>query len=233
MAKKNVSEIERGAGFFMGLATGLMDVVREREVPFEAIYRLVTPAGRKTVEKMVEVALGDWQEEQPRPTEPKGSTYCIPVTYKLLPMAELREKYDGCVSDLFDGRSWERHSSCKDIDLAPSERFMRLAEIPEQFFTENKGTMTKPIREIQDQLAVHFDKLGERFAIETEAHDFACKEPDAQRKNWILALGSSALHADGDRYVAVLDEGGRGHVLLGYWVDYGLDRCVRLLLVRK
>lgn len=63
MAKKNVSAIEQGVGYFMGLATGLMDIVRAKNVPFEAVYRLVTPSGRTTLEKMVEVAFADWSAE--------------------------------------------------------------------------------------------------------------------------------------------------------------------------
>ncbi len=56
MAKKNLSEIERGAGFFEGFVTNLMAVVREQNVPFEALYRLVKPEGRETLKEMVYVA---------------------------------------------------------------------------------------------------------------------------------------------------------------------------------
>ena len=65
--KRRVSDIERGAGYFQGFATNLMDVVREKGVPFEAIYRLATQENRATIEKMVEMAHEDWLAEQPKP----------------------------------------------------------------------------------------------------------------------------------------------------------------------
>jgi hypothetical protein len=152
----------------------------------------------------------------------------VPVAYKLPPMAELERKYsgEGSVSMLFDGRPWERHSSCETIDETPGERMMRLAEVPEQF-------IDRKIKDCRDELAAHFDKLGERFAVETEAHDFACKEPDAQRKNWILALGSSALRDNDDRCVAVLREFVRDRILDDHWIEDELNRDGRLLLVSK
>lgn len=55
-SKKQLSEIERGAGFFAGLITVLMEVMAELKVPFEALHRLVTPEGRATVRAMIEVA---------------------------------------------------------------------------------------------------------------------------------------------------------------------------------
>ena len=72
MAKKNVSEIESGAGLFQGLVTGIMDIVREMEWPFEAVYRLAKPEGRKTLKAMVELANADYQASiaPPAPVEP-------------------------------------------------------------------------------------------------------------------------------------------------------------------
>lgn len=66
MAKKNVSEIERGAGYFQGLVTGIMDIAREKGVPFEAVYRLATAGGRTTLGRIVDLAYADWQAEQPK-----------------------------------------------------------------------------------------------------------------------------------------------------------------------
>lgn len=56
MSKKPISEIERGAGYFAGLVTGLLDATRELAVPFEAIYRLTKPEGRSTLLLMVGLA---------------------------------------------------------------------------------------------------------------------------------------------------------------------------------
>lgn len=85
MAKKSISAIETGAGFFQGLVTGLMDVTRELNVPFEALYRLATPAGRKTLSKIVSVAYEDWLTEQPVGVSSAPETVTVPD----LPVAEL------------------------------------------------------------------------------------------------------------------------------------------------
>lgn len=74
-AKKIISEIERGVGYLQGFLTNLMEIVREKNVPFEAIYRLATPDGRKTIEKMVDAAHSDWLAEQPKPRAQTGSPY--------------------------------------------------------------------------------------------------------------------------------------------------------------
>lgn len=147
----------------------------------------------------------------------------------VLPMVEvLEKKFSGkhSVSPLFDGRAWERHSSCSKIDETPGERVFRLAEVPEQFLGQE-------IKDCWDALATHFGPNGERFAIESEAIEFAEANPELHRKNLILALGSSALHDDGRRCVAMLIARDRNHILRDCWVDYDLLDDVRLLLVRK
>ena len=245
MAKKNISLVEQGAGYFMGTVTGLMDAVREKGVPFEAVYRLVTPTGRVTLGKMAEIAHADWLSEQPRPVEPKGGSpyrdappngnalpadrYRMHVTYAPLPrMSELEKRYSGkdSVSALFDGRAWKRHASCAEIDQTPSEREFWVAEVPHQF-------LGKAIHDCLDDIAAHFDALGYRFSIETEAVEFADANPELQRKNWIYALGSSALNDDGNQYVALLSAVGRGRILHVHWVALELYGRGRLLLVRK
>ena len=196
MAKKNVSEIERGAG----------------------------------------------SAEQPKPREQTGSPYRggptsdlppnhyrLHVSYAPLPgVAALEPKFSGknSVSYLFDGRAWERHSSCVTIDEISGEREFLVAEVPEQF-------LGKRIDAVWNDLATHFDREGFRFAIETEAVEFSAAQPELQRKNWIYAIGSSALRDDGNRCVAVLFAFRRGRILGGGRVGRELDGGVRVLLVRK
>ncbi|MEK7473733.1 MAG: hypothetical protein AAB668_03355 [Patescibacteria group bacterium] len=143
------------------------------------------------------------------------------------PLAALEKKFsgEGSVSTLFDGRPWERHSSCANIDQ-PGKRTFRLAEVPEEF-------LGKRIIDCQDDLAVHFDKTGERFAIESEAVEFADEDPEAQRKNCILALGSSTLRVGDFRCVALLLADDRCRFLSDDWVGDRLRASDRLLLVRK
>jgi hypothetical protein len=155
--------------------------------------------------------------------------YIVHVTYAPLPgMQVLETKFsgEGSVSVLFDGREWERHSSCVEIDETPGERIFRLAEPPEQF-------LGKRIRDCWDDLAAHFDREGDRFAIEKEGVEFAEAQPGLQCKDWILALGSSALDDGGDRCVTMLRARDRVRVLVDSWVDDALSDDDRLLLVRK
>jgi hypothetical protein len=127
----------------------------------------------------------------------QDNCYRLHVTYKLPSLEELEKKYDVGVSCLFDGRPWERHNSCKTIDETAGEREFLLAEVPEEF-------LGKKIDSIWDQLAEHFGKLGYRFVIPVELDAFGTAHPDLQRKNYILALGSSALDVGRDRCVAYL-----------------------------
>ncbi|MEK7116008.1 MAG: hypothetical protein AAB879_01290 [Patescibacteria group bacterium] len=66
MAKRNVSQIETGAGLFMVFVNAMMDVAREKDVPFAAIYRLATAGGRPTLGKIVDMTYVDWLSEQPK-----------------------------------------------------------------------------------------------------------------------------------------------------------------------
>lgn len=146
-------------------------------------------------------------------------------SYKLEPRDELKKRYDGGVMDLFDGRPWERHSSCKNIDETPGEREFLLASIP-------KERLGKRIDSIWDDLALHFDKLGYRFAIEVELDAFAKARSDLQHKR-IFALGSSVLRGGGRRYVAAMHEHSGGRWLGGHWFVDGVLGIDHLLLVRK
>lgn len=72
MAKRNVSQIESGAGFSLSFANALMDTVREKAVPFAAIYRLATAGGRSTLGKIVDLAYADWH--RPSSRSPKSGS---------------------------------------------------------------------------------------------------------------------------------------------------------------
>ncbi len=167
----------------------------------------------------------------------KFDSYRLHVTYAPLSgIAALEPKFSGkdSVCVLFDGRKWERHSSCAVIDQTPGERDFIVAEMPGQF-------LNKRISNSRDDLAVYFGAKGFRFAIETEAVEFADAQPELQRKNPIYALGSftllghlpSVLRGDEDRCVTVLRMINGKRVLRDGWFGYLVDCDVRLLLVRK
>ncbi|MEI7512637.1 MAG: hypothetical protein WCK01_04235 [Candidatus Uhrbacteria bacterium] len=161
--------------------------------------------------------------------EPIGSSHRLHVSYaKLLGVKALEPEFSGknSVSVLYDGREWTRHTSCAKIDQTPGERDFLVAEIPAEF-------LGKRIDTIEDALAECFHPPGFRFAIETEAVEFAHDHQQLYRKNWIYALGSSALFDGGRRGVAMLYADGRDCFLGGGWVGDGLHDSGRLLLVRK
>ncbi|MEK7473705.1 MAG: hypothetical protein AAB668_03215 [Patescibacteria group bacterium] len=163
-----------------------------------------------------------------RVEKPREQIYRLHVSYAKLPgVLALEEKFsgEGSVSILFDGREWERHSSCISIDATPGERDFRVAEIPAEFRNHR-------IKDVWNELAAYFDKKGERFAIETETVEFADARPELQRNNRILALGSSALRGVDCRFVTVLRAGDHGRLLDGRRVTDVLYGHSRLLLVR-
>jgi len=176
-----------------------------------------------------EIARGEAEQPKPSGDQFPPNRYRVHVSYAKLPvMEELEKRFSGKdnVSSLFDGRPWERHSSCAKIDETPGEREFFVASVPKQFFSQRIDT-------IRDALAAHFGGLGYRFAIETEAVTFAAAQPGLPHQNWIYALGSSALSFDDDQYVALLLALDRGRVLRDRWLGGDLDSDDRLLLVRK
>jgi len=176
-----------------------------------------------------EIARGEAEQPKPSGDQFPPNRYRVHVSYAKLPvMEELEKRFSGKdnVSSLFDGRPWERHSSCAKIDETPGEREFFVASVPTQFFSQRIDT-------IRDALAAHFGGLGYRFAIETEAVTFADAQPGLQHQNWIYALGSFVWSVDDDQCVTMLSANDRDRILDVYWVDDGLYSGVRLLLVRK
>jgi hypothetical protein len=55
MSKRNGSEIIGGAGFVAGLITELVNGVEAKGVSMEALYRLVKPEGRPTLDQLIEI----------------------------------------------------------------------------------------------------------------------------------------------------------------------------------
>lgn len=108
MAKKNISDIEKGVGFVGGFLPAIMDMLRERNVPFEAMHRLVTAEGRATLAKLVAVIEADWRAGQPAPAappkppepepEPTITEYDLTVDYRKTVEQMLKAgEYDGYV----------------------------------------------------------------------------------------------------------------------------------------
>ncbi len=153
--------------------------------------------------------------------------YHVHVSYAKHPgIVALEKRFSGkgSVSYLFDGREWDRHESCANIDTSPGERIFRVAEVPAEFIGQT-------ISQARYDLAFGCFE-GERFAIEAEAIAFADAQPERQRRNHILALGSSAVDRDGYWCVTEL-RALAGRTLGECWFAHRLDANDRLLLVRE
>ncbi|GEM_PF-2923046 len=84
--KKDLSDLERGVGLIGSLIKNLMDISRELGVPFEAIHRLATPAGQKTLERMMGIAHQDWFDEaQNESAKPLRRPFRLNSVRRMLP----------------------------------------------------------------------------------------------------------------------------------------------------
>ena len=232
MAKRNVSEIETGAGFFMGFVNATMDVVREKAIPFAAVYRLATAGGRKTLGSMIDLAYADWQAEQPKPVEqqPQGghpyrggptngnSPFSAPIVYVQPAFEELRCRFPAYVNPDYKGKRFDPIEHCKGVSTENRE-------VAFEYVHMDRDAST-------DEVLAEMDRKGLRPALYEELLGFAEKYPDEQRKYPIVALGSGA-GVGGYRRVAYLwyDDDGR-HLYLG-WIGHDWHDYDRFLAVRK
>lgn len=253
MAKRNVSEIETGAGFFMGFVNATMDVAREKGLPFAAIYRLATAGGRTTLGKIVDLAHADWLEEQPKaksaspkPTEAQGGhpyrgsaggnglpsdRHRVRVNRGPFPsMATLQEQFSkNGVSELFSGKyEWTKHSSRMGAnDVTAEEVVMVVKQFTDEEIKKMGGLESENIIAwgLKNDLVPADEKEIYAFGINPETCDL-------QRKFWLVGLGSSAMHGDG-RVVAVLRSVSDGRILGHIWFDFRWRADDRFLFVCK
>lgn len=242
MAKKDVSSIEKGAGYFLGFITTLMNVARQKKVvPFEAIYRLGTEGGYATVVKIVDIAYADWQAEQPQPVEqPQGGhpyrdaptngsalppNHCrVPVTYAQMPSIDALKKEWGKdnVSVIFDDRPFNFHASCVGMDRTPGER---------TFYVHDAGGDW----ESEEQIAWGAKQRnaaapnGYRPATHEETYEFAKAHPELVD---YVGLGSFAMDDDRRNVAHVWRHAGQ-RVLGRHWFGRRWDRMARVLFVSK
>lgn len=233
---KNVSEIERGVGYLQGLLTGIMDLAREKAVPFKAIYRLGTAGGRTTLVKIVDLAYADWLAEQPKQPEvgqPQGghpyrggptNGNALPANHyrvrvnrgPLPPMAILQEMYskDG-VSALYNGSyTWTKdHSRTGANDVTADEVVMVAKQFTEEEIREMGGLTS-------ENIIAWGSRNGLVVADEKETHAFGINSEtcDLQRSRWLVGLGSSTLGGV-CRFVAVLGGGSSRRILGNLWFD--------------
>ncbi|MFH1078588.1 MAG: hypothetical protein V1745_04920 [Patescibacteria group bacterium] len=236
MAKRNVSEIETGAGYFMGVVNATMDVVREKGVPFAAIYRLATAGGRTTLGRIVDLAHADWQAEQPKPTgqdvaEPHGghpyrsnaqtdgdTPFSVMVVYALPLMHELKRRFPGYVNPAYDGIVFKPIKVCEKVSRETREVKFEYVHLGRDASNE--------------EVLAEMDKRVLRPALPEELLAFDAKYPEEMMKYPIVALGSETF-VSGDRNVACLWSDGNGRNLDLAWFDGDWSGRGRFLAVRK
>ena len=150
--------------------------------------------------------------------------YLVPVTYAPLPsFAELEKEFrKGNVSDVFDGRAWETHSSCVGMDRTRGEKVFYVHDVGRDW-------------EREEQIAWGLAQCtaaapnGYRPATREETYEFAKAHPELVD---FVGLGSFAMY-DGRPCVArVWGHGGR-RILDGDWIDSRFRAGVRVLFVSK
>ena len=244
MTKKDVSSIERGAGYFLGFITALMNVARHKEVPFKAIYRLGTDDGYSTVEKIVDIALADWQVEQSKSTEtqqPQGDRpyrdattnggalpkdhYRVRVTYDPIPsMSKLKKEWgEKYVSFIYDGRPFTLHASCQDMDRTPGEKVFYIHDAGGNWESEERIAWGAKQRNVAAP-------NGYRPATEQETYEFAIAHPELSD---FAGPGSCVMNNDHCLYVANVWYFGRGRILDACRFNETWGRKTRVLFVSK
>ena len=225
MAKRNISEIETGAGFFMGFVNATMDVVREKAIPFAALYRLATAGGRKTLGSMIDLAYADWQAEQPQGGHPyrggsqtNGSLFSAPIAYVQPEFEELKRRFPAYVNPDCKGKWFDPIERCKGVSTENRE-------VAFEYVHMDRDAST-------DEVLAEMDRRGLRPALYEELLGFAEKYPDEQRKYPIVALGSGT-DVGGLRDVAYLWSDGDGRGLDLRWIGLGWRDDYRFLAARK
>ncbi|MEK9177433.1 MAG: hypothetical protein AAB923_04010 [Patescibacteria group bacterium] len=201
---------------------------------------------RETVQALIEGRI----EIRDRPREQTGSPYrgdlpqddgLPPDHYRIrvnrgpLPsFAELESEYGkGNVSSLFDGRPWTKHAKRLEHDVTAEEVVILVKDFALEI-ESGEITLDKDGYLLTEDLIAWGLKHGYTPCDEKETYAVGRDEKtrDLQRKNWSVALGSSAA-GGGGRCVAVLDARGRDRVLYGGWDGDGWGRSDRFLFARK
>ncbi|MEK7665469.1 MAG: hypothetical protein AAB337_01160 [Patescibacteria group bacterium] len=225
MAAKNVSLMESGAGLFQGFVTGIMDIVREANGPFEAIYRLAKPEGRKTLEKMVGVAIEDYQAsvtpakvESPKPTIPEPTIEALDVKVdktKTLAQLVAAGKYSkGCVNcDITD----------KNFSMGEIPEGKELVRVRLNCYLPNHAAV------IAARAALKLEPVTSIAFILTVGAD----KPDLQKEAPVSDIDSVLSDPGGGvRYPYLWGYGDERGLGLS-WGGYGFDACVWFLALRN
>ncbi|MEO5927845.1 MAG: hypothetical protein ABIO72_03940 [Patescibacteria group bacterium] len=118
--RTDYAALKQGLGLARGLSDEFVQVCEARDVPIEAIHRLVRPEGRATMEAVAERILADWQKEQPKPVNDKP-TFTAHIVYTRPSFEELKRQFLCYVNDDFRDRRLDPIECCKAISKESRE----------------------------------------------------------------------------------------------------------------
>lgn len=204
-------------GFLFELLSVFVKALKKRNGTVEHLRRLLKEP--ELVNQVFDLIVVPMAQVTVAPvTQAVEAIYKVMVDY-VLPSPEAIKKTFDWVSDLYDGRPWENHESCKGVDETPGIR---------EFLLKHFGkAMTS------EHVLAWAEANGYRAATLKEILAFVAAHPDLQRQFWIVALGSSALRDGGRQCVPLLSSDGDGRRLFGNWFGRRWNAGDRFLLVRK
>ncbi|MFA5936248.1 MAG: hypothetical protein WC787_05365 [Patescibacteria group bacterium] len=210
-----ISDVVSSFGFAFELLKVIAHAVMAKGGNMQHLRRIVKePTLQWQIADLV-VSVGSAGE---RPHDEKE--YLVPVDYTALPsFTELEKEFGkGNVSNLFDGRSFQKHASCANLEESHSDKIFLVKHFNREV-------------ELEDAIA-EMDKLGYRPATHIEGYAFQKANPELQRQFWIVAPGSFAPLGGGP-CVAVLHGLGSMRVAGCSWFDNKWRSDFRFLFVRK
>lgn len=177
--RADYKSLREGFGLVRGLQEEFVQACERADVPIEAIKRLVTPAGRQTMDTIALKIRDDWQAEVPESVHSEetvgNGALTAWVTYS-------QPDYDALLSRFaevdrnFRGLRFEAIARCIGIRRPARVRFENVVMHPD--YTSNA------LGEI--------DRLGLRPALYEELLSYAEKFPQELEKYYkIVALGSA------------------------------------------
>lgn len=200
---KNVSEIETGAEVFMRFVTVMMNLVREKAIPSEAIYWLTTLGGRNTLGKMLDVAYEDWRMRHTGHVEQlccEDASFVAPVVYNQPKLEELKRQFPGRVNRCYEEGRFHPIKRCKGV----SQENRKITFEYVYMGHDKLMSISRALAEMEAR--------GLRPALYEESLSFAEQYPDEQHKYIIVALGSE-MCVNGETYVASLTHDIAGRIL--------------------
>lgn len=210
-------------GLAQELAKNFFDLIREYNLPREAVTRLVMPEGCETMQRLVFLAHAEWQAEKIKLAETAdlsasddNLSFVAKVVYVQPPFAKLKDLMEH-VSSCFKSRKFLTIHNCASVSRESRELKFQYVHLGRKLKTY--------------QASAEIRKRGLRPALYEELLGFALRYPEEQRKHPIVALGSEAVIRD-CLSVALLDIDHFNRVLRARHIGVDWSEQTRFLAVQ-